>query len=305
MPAERIGFIGCGHMGGAMAARLLGKGHALVVCDPDAAALAPLLAGGAERAPTPRAVADQASIVFACLPSPEASLAVALGEEGVALGADVRVYVEASTIGQPTVSAIARGLEGTGIELADMPVSGGPAWAAEGNLTTILAASPAARARLDPVLPDLARRVLVVGDAPGLAQVAKLVNNLISFAGMLAACEAIVLGVKAGLDADLLLEVVNAGTGRNSATADKFPRAVLTRRFDYGGPLAIGTKDIDLYRELGRSLGMPTFVGDHVSTLWNYGVARGAPDQDYSELVRHFEAWAGVTVRGKSAPPET
>ncbi|MBI0537250.1 NAD(P)-dependent oxidoreductase [Roseomonas sp. KE2513] len=302
MPAERIGFVGCGHMGGAMCARLLDTGYSLAVYDPDPAAVAPLVARGAEAVPSPRAVADQAAIVFACLPSREASLAVALGEDGVARGGAVQVYVEASTIGQPTITAIVRGLDGTGIELADMPVSGGPAWAAEGNLTTILAASAAAQARLAPVLADLARRVLVVGDAPGLAQVAKLVNNLISFAGMLAACEAIVLGVKAGLDADTLVDVVNAGTGRNSATADKFPRAVLPRSFDYGGPLAIGTKDIDLYRELGRSLGMPTFVGDHVSTLWNYGVSQGAPDQDYSELVRHFEAWAGVQVKGRAAP---
>lgn len=298
---DPIGFIGCGHMGGAMALRLIDKGHRLVVCDPDPAMLRPLLDHGAEAAPTPRAVADQAAVVFACLPSREASRDVALGAQGVVHGAALRIHVEASTIGQPTIAAIEEGLLARGVALLDMPVSGGPKWAAEGQLTTMLAGAPEARATLDPILADLAKRVLVVGDRPGLAQVAKLVNNMISFAGMIAACEGMVLGVKAGLDAQTLLDVVNASTGRNSATADKFPRAILPRSFDYGGPLSIGVKDIDLYLELGRAAGMPTFVGAHVSTLWSYAVQQGPPGQDYSELVRHFEAWAGVEVTGRPA----
>jgi 3-hydroxyisobutyrate dehydrogenase-like beta-hydroxyacid dehydrogenase len=294
-----IGFVGCGHMGGAMARRLLGKGHELVVCDPDAAVLRPLLDLGAQAEATPRAVADRAGIVFACLPSQAASREVALGAAGVVHGSAVRIHVETSTIGQPTIAAIEEGLRGRGIALLDMPVSGGPAWAAEGRLTTMLAGSPEALATLEPVLADLAGRVLVVGDAPGLAQVAKLVNNMISFAGMIAACEGMVLGVKAGMDATTLLEVVNAGSGRNTATTDKFPRAILPRSFDYGGPLSLGVKDIDLYLELGRAAGMPTFVGSHVAALWNYAVLQGPAGQDYSELVRHFEAWAGVEVKGR------
>ena len=295
--SAKIGFIGCGHMGGAMALRLIDKGHSLVVMDRNADVLEPLAARGAEVVSTARAVADVAEVAFACLPSREASLAVAFGADGVAGGKAVKIYIESSTLGQPTIDLISNNLAQAGIAVADMPVSGGPKWAAEGQLTAILAAAPAVREALDPILTDLAKKVFVVGDKPGLAQVAKLVNNAISIAGMIVASEAIVMGVKGGVDAAILLDVINASTGRNSATVDKFPRAVLTRTFDYGGPLSIGTKDLDLYLELGKSLNMPTLVGSHIASIWQYAVTRGDPDQDYSEIARHFERLAGVEVK--------
>ena len=281
-----------------MAARLLSQGRHLIVADRDPVTLRPFLDLGAEAVASPRDMADRAEVIFACLPSREASRMVALGEDGIVHGKAVRVYVEASTVGQATIAAIEEGFSSKGISLLDMPVSGGPPWAREGRLTAILAGPPEAREIVSPVLADLAQKVVVVGDRPGLAQVAKLVNNMISFAGMVAACEAIVLGVRAGLDARTLLDVVNAGSGRNSATSDKFPRAILPRTFDYGGPLSLGVKDIELYRDIGRSVGMPTTLGDMVGTLWRAAVESGRPGQDYSEIVRHFERMAGVEVKG-------
>lgn len=295
----KIGFIGCGHMGGAMAARLIEKGYELVVLDRNAEMLEPLVARGAAVAPSPRDVADRAELVFACLPSHEASLAVATGVDSVAGGKAMKIYVEASTLGPATIEQIAQHLAASGVAVADMPVSGGPKWAAEGRLTAILAAEPDVRKVLEPVLADLARQVFVVGDKPGLAQVAKLVNNAISIAGMVVASEAIVMGVKSGVDADVLLDVINASTGRNSATADKFPRAVLTRSFDYGGPLAIGIKDLEQYLQLGQDLNTPTEVGALISRLWQAAVTEGGPNQDYSEMVRYFERRAGVEVKGR------
>ncbi|HWK97027.1 MAG TPA: NAD(P)-dependent oxidoreductase [Pseudolabrys sp.] len=296
----KIGFIGCGHMGGAMAKRLIDNGYELVVLDRNPAVLKPLAEQGAIIAATPREVGDRAELVFACLPSREASVAVATGEDGIVAGKAVKIYVESSTLGQPTVDTIAARLASAGIAMADMPVSGGPKWAAEGRLTAILAAGPDVRAKLDPVLADLAKQVFVVGDKPGLAQVAKLVNNAISIAGMVVASEAIVMGVKGGVDADVLLDVINASTGRNSATVDKFPRAVLTRTFDYGGPLSIGTKDLELYLELGEALHYPTKVGARIAEIWEDAVKEGGAEQDYSEMARYFEKKAGVEVKGKS-----
>ncbi len=294
-----LGFIGCGHMGGAMALRLSEAGYPLVVCDPDATRLEALTAKGAIAVATPREVADRAEIVFACLPSQKSSCEVAFGADGVAHGKAVRIYIESSTIGQRTINAIADTLAAANIAVLDMPVSGGPSWAREGKLTTILSGPKVARDAVAPILSQLAGRTIVVGDKPGLAQVAKIVNNALSLTAMMITSEAMVTGVKAGVDADALIEVINAGTGRNSATVDKFPKAVLPRTFAYGGPVDMGIKDMQLYCDLGRASDASTPIGQRVAELWQIITDDIGASSDLTEMVRHFEKIAGVEVRGR------
>lgn len=294
-----LGFIGCGHMGGAMALRLAEAGYPLVACDPDTTRLLPLTARGATVAATPREVADRAEIVFACLPSQTISREAACGDNGVVHGKAIRIYVESSTIGQPTIAAIADRLAAANIAVLDMPVSGGPSWAREGKLTAILSGPRDARDKVAPVLAHLAGRTIVVGDRPGLAQVAKIVNNALSLTAMMITSEAMVAGVKAGIDADALIEVINAGTGRNSATVDKFPKAVLPRTFAYGGPVSMGVKDMQLYCDLGRSSQATTPIGERVAELWRVITDDIGPNCDLTEMVRHFEKIAGIEVRGR------
>ena len=140
-----------------------------------------------------------------------------------------------STIGTAAIKEIAAELAKKNIVTLDSPVSGGPRGARAGTLATMVAGEHAAFERVKPMLEALARNVFYVGDKPGLAQITKLANNMISAAGMLAAFEASAMAVKAGVDARTLIDTVNASTGRNSATMDKFPASVLTRSFDYGG----------------------------------------------------------------------
>ncbi len=299
----KLGFIGCGHMGGAMALRLAQSGYPLVVCDPDAATLAPLIAQGAIAVATPREVADQAEIVFACLPSQKISREVAFGADGVAYGKAIRIYIESSTIGQHTILAIADKLAAANIAVLDMPVSGGPSWAREGKLTAILSGPADARDTVAPILSRLAGRTIVVGDTPGLAQVAKIVNNALSLTAMMITSEAMVAGVKAGVDADALIDVINSGTGRNTATVDKFPKAVLPRTFAYGGPVSMGIKDMELYCDLGRASDASTPIGRRVAELWQVITDDIGASSDLTEMVRHFEKIAGVEVRGRSKDP--
>lgn len=295
---ETIGFIGTGHMGGAMAMRLLEAGHPMVVLDTSPAAVAPLVARGARAASSPREVADAAPVVFACLPSPEVSLAVVDGPDGVARGSALEVYVESSTIGEGTAQALDARLSAAGIGFVDAPVSGGPRGAREGTLSVIAAGAPALLDRLSPVFGRLARQTFRVGARPGQAQVCKLVNNAISIAAMAITCEAVVLGVKAGCDARVMIDAINASTGRTSASVDKFPKAILPRSFDYGGPLSIGSKDLELYLDMAQRHGVTVDVARAVAALWSEVVAANGPDRDYSTMIQPIERRAGVIVGG-------
>lgn len=290
-----IGFVGVGHMGGAMAERLLASGVPLVVHDRDAAATTRLADRGATVAASSVEVAARCDIVFTCLPTVAACVAVA-----TALGGSrVVTHVECSTIGRAGLAAVEAAHPQ--VETVDAPISGGPKGAAAGTLTAIVSGTPAAIERVRPWLDRLAARIFVMGDRPGAAQVAKIVNNALSISAMAVSCEAIVLGVKAGLDATNLVEMINVSTGRNSATLDKFPKAILPRTFDYGGPLGIGVKDLTLYLDEAATEGLPAWTIANIAQLWRFAVDRLGPDGDLSTLVHLFEDWAGVTV-GREEP---
>ena len=298
------GFVGLGHMGGAMARRLLAAGHSLVVHDLDARAVDRMTALGARAAGSPRAVADQADVVFLCLPSVEAAREVAVGTDGLARGSALRVVVETSTVGPASVRELAAAMARWNVEVVDAPVSGGPRGAEAGTLSLMHAGSPDAVARVLPLLDAIAGRRFDVGAEPGLAQVCKLVNNAISAAGMVAACEATVLGVKAGLDAGTLLAAINAGSGRNAATLDKFPKAILNGRFDYGGPMGLMLKDLGLFNEQAEALGVHNVMAPATLQAWQEAVRRSGGDADYSMVIRHMEIDAGVEVRARPAPKD-
>lgn len=299
----RLAFIGCGAMGAPIAERLIDAGHALHIHDPNPAAIAPLVARGAIAEPSPRAAAERSDIAFACLPSPEVSRKVALGDGGIIGCKRLTAYVEMSTIGSKAVRAVAQGLAATGITVLDSPVSGGPRGARAGTLSTMVAGARATFETVKPLLDTVARNVFYIGEEPGLGQLTKLANNMISAAGMAAAFEASAMAVKAGVDARTLIETVNASTGRNSATMDKFPAAVLTRSFDYGGKLSTMYKDVLLCLEEARDLNVPMWVGSNVVQLWFHAMTQGRGNDDYTSLIKMIEDWAGVVVGGNDSGP--
>jgi 3-hydroxyisobutyrate dehydrogenase-like beta-hydroxyacid dehydrogenase len=300
---ESIAFIGCGAMGAPIAERLIDAGYSLRLFDPRAEAMAPLVARGGIATNSPCEAATGAAVAFACLPSPDISRAVAFGAEGVSGVASLRTYVEMSTIGSAAIREIAAALAQKSIVTLDSPVSGGPRGARAGTLSTMVAGEHAAFERVRPMFDALARNVFYVGDTPGMGQVVKLANNMISAAGMLAAFEASAMAVKAGVDARTLIETVNASTGRNSATMDKFPASVLTRSFDYGGKVSTMYKDVSLCLEEAKQLHVPMWLGANVVEMWHMGMAEGRGDDDFTSLIRMIEKWAGVVVGGNESGP--
>ena len=286
--SEVLGFVGTGKMGSPMAHRLLDAGCSLVVYDIREEAMAPLIARGAIKANSSRAVADSADIVFFSLPEPQDVHGEAIGENGVIAGERAKILVDLSTTGRPTTLLVAEALAQKRIAMVDAPVSGGIAGASKGTLAVMASGDPAALARVSPLL-GIFGRLFVIGERPGMAQVMKLANNLLSATSLAIASEAVVMGAKAGLDPRLMIEVINAGTGRNSATETKFPQSILTRRFAYGFATGLMHKDVRLCLEEARSLDTPMVVGEAVRALWQSAERALGAESDYTEIFRYLE----------------
>jgi 3-hydroxyisobutyrate dehydrogenase-like beta-hydroxyacid dehydrogenase len=136
------------------------------------------------------------------------------------------------------------------------------------------------------------------GEKPGLAQTAKLANNLLAATAMVATSEAMAMGVKAGLDARVLIDIINASSGRNSASQDKFPRAILPRTFDFGFATGLSYKDVRLCVEEAESMGVPMVVGGAVREMLAVTRARFGAASDFTCIAKVLEEWAGVEIKG-------
>ena len=293
---KHIGFVGVGQMGGPMAGRLLDAGYALTVFDAREAAMAPLLARGARKAESPAAVASTVETVLVSLPTPAIVKDVVLGAKGLAEGTTVRTVVDLSTTGARVELEIAEGLAAKGIATVDSPVSGGVAGATKGTLAVMVACAPEMLEALRPAL-EVFGKVFYLGAKPGMGQTMKLANNLLSATALAITSEAMVMGVKAGLDPRIMLDVINAGTGRNSASQDKFPRAIVPRKFDFGFTNALMYKDVRLCLEEAEAMNVPMWVATAVRQSWFLACSEVGANEDFTTIVKYIEKWAGVEVK--------
>ena len=142
---------------------------------------------------------------------------------------------------------------------------------------------------------EVGGNIFHVGEAPGQAQAVKLLNNFLSATAMAATSEAVLFGQKYGVDISTILDCVNVSSGRNTASADKFPNRVVTGTYDAGFATALMTKDVALYLEQVRVAGTPDEIGSVVSGRWN-AVLEDMPESDFTEIYRHI---AGETQTGE------
>ncbi|MFV8047932.1 NAD(P)-dependent oxidoreductase [Mycobacterium sp. 48b] len=296
-----IGFIGLGHMGFPMVTRLLEAGNDVAVFDTQPESIRQAVALGARACTSPRQVADHAETVLASLPSLQASCDVATGTDGVMHGSRVRRFIDLSTIGAQMAQQVSAVLANHNIAMLDCPVSGGISGAQKGTLA-IMAAGP--RSEFDTVAMILQTlgRPIFVGLQPGAGQTMKLVNNLMAAATLAATAEVMVMGVKAGLDPNVMIEVLNAGSGATHASRDKFPKAVLPRTFDFGFATGLMVKDVRLYLAEAAALGAPAELADVVARQWENTLDQEGAASDFTAIVKPIEAAAGVIVDGRGQP---
>ena len=293
MSDRTVGFVGLGAMGAHMVARLVDAGHDLAVYDTRAEAMAPHVARGARACASAGAVADAADTVLVSLPTPDIVRAVA-GE--LAQGDAIEAFIDLSTTGPEVAAEVAATLSAAGVACLDAPVSGGVAGAQAGTLTIMAAGDEALFDSLRPLLEALGRNVVLVGAEPGQGQLAKVLNNLLSASAIAITGEALARGGPGGLSARTLLDVFNSSSGRNTASADKFPRHVLPRTFGAGFRLELMHKDVQLCLEEARRREVPMALGATVGELWSRAAASAAAGADCTEIVLMLEQDAGVVV---------
>jgi 3-hydroxyisobutyrate dehydrogenase-like beta-hydroxyacid dehydrogenase len=284
-------------MGFPMARRLIEAGHQLVAYDTRRDVLDKMVALGAQPASSPKDIADRVETVMASLPSLQASLEVATGKGGVIEGQRIKRFVDLSTVGSHMAVKIHDLLAAKNIVQLDSPVSGGVGGAEKGTLAVMVSGPRADFETVKPAL-GIIGKTFFISEKPGSAQTMKLTNNLLSATAMVATCEAVTIGVKSGLDPHVMIDVINAGSGMNTASRDKFPRAILPRSFDFGFATGLMVKDVRLALEEAKSLGMSLEVAEAVGRLWETVLREMGPDSDFTSAIKPIEKAAGVVVGG-------
>jgi 3-hydroxyisobutyrate dehydrogenase-like beta-hydroxyacid dehydrogenase len=299
MAAAAVGFVGVGRMGGPMTKRLLEVGHEVAVYDVSTEATAAVHKLGATVLDSSAAVADATDVVFLSLPNPDIVHGVVAGSRGLAEGKRAKRVVDFSTIGPRMANKVAEVLNPKGVVYVDAPVSGGLKGAREGTLAVMVSCPKGVYAELEELLKTFGKPYHL-GEGVGQAQVMKLANNLLAAAAIVLTSEAMVMGVKAGLDPKVMLDVINSSTGRNSASQDKFPRSILPGTFDFGFATGLSYKDVRLCIDEAESMGVPMVAGAVVRQMLAVTQAMYGADSDFTSICRVVEGWAGVEVRSRA-----
>ena len=296
---DTVGFIGLGAMGDPMALNLVKRGFSLVVHDVDAAKAERWRARGAVVAASAADVAARADRTVCMVETTAQAEAVIAGEQGIVHTARAGHIVACmSTIDPLVARRLAERLAQDGVAMVDAPVSGGTERAASGELSIIVGGAAETVAACQDIFRAMGAKVFHVGGlGQGLAM--KLVNNMLIQVNTVAVAEALVLGVKAGLDPQTIYDVVRTSTGTSVAFETRVPR-MLRRDFAPGGTVDISFKDQELETAFAKQLGVPVLLANVTQQVYQMARAAGFNKEDGAAVVKVYERLAGVTVGGGS-----
>ena len=292
-----VGYLGLGNMGHPMAMRIADAGYNLLVFDIDNEALIDFRERQIPVAESVRDLGDKADIIICSLPSNEIIREAVIGSEGLVTGGKVKTYINACTTGSNFAAEISEELTKKGIATLEAPISGGPPGARDGTLSIMASGPSKVYEEVKPILESYGKKLVFCGEKPGLAQVLKLANNILFATSIFATTEAIAMGVKAGLDPSLMLDAIQAGTGRNATVDLVMPNSVLNRAFDFGATIEILMKDVNLALEEGEKQGVPQPVSQQVRLMMLLAIHQGWEQRDLSELVRLVENWSDIEIK--------
>ncbi|MFG1466489.1 NAD(P)-dependent oxidoreductase [Xanthobacter sp. DSM 24535] len=295
VPPAAIALIGLGQMGLPMARRVLAAGFEVRGADPvEASRLTLTDAGGSAFAKAAEAVSG-ASAVITMLPNSKIVREVLLGAEGIArlLPAGTLVIDMSSSVPTDTASLTAE-LAGLDLALIDAPVSGGVKRAIDGSLAIMAGGRTVDIERARPILAAMGKSIFATGPI-GSGHAMKALNNYVSAAGLVAACEALLVARNFGLAPETVVDVLNASTGRNNSTEVKMKPFVISEAFNSGFSLALMAKDLRIAADLARHLDLPLPQIQSVAALWEQARTALRSDADHTEIYRHLKAMVEAT----------
>jgi len=293
MSGDRIGFLGLGTMGAAMAANLARAGFALVAWNRTPGRAPELDDLGVTRAATPADVARDTNAVVVCVSDTPDVEAVLFGEDGVASGArNELLVVDCSTISPSATRDFAARLAASGVALVDAPVSGGSEGAQKATLTIFCGGEPEAFERAKPILAAMGKTITHVGPS-GAGQAVKAVNQVILAGTYLGVAEGIVLAIKSGLDVDQVVEALGGGAAQSWVLANRSGR-MIANDYPLGFKVALHRKDLGIALELAREMGADLPVSELAADLETELIAAGHADEDMSALARVIRQRSGL-----------
>lgn len=287
---SRLGLIGIGNMGYYFAESLLNNDYDLIIYDKDENRTKLFKDNmRVTIANSSREVADKAEIVLVSLPKSEVIEDVVVGNNGLITGKKIRAYIDLSTTGKKESEKIAEMFYEKNVKVLDAPVSGGTDGAKDGSLTVMVSGNKETYQQMQKILNCLGKKIFYIGDKVGQGQVVKVLNNLLSAAALAITSEAVLVGERADIKKNLLIEIFNSSSGRNSATLDKFPKSILNESYDYGFKTGLMYKDVKLCIELAEELKIPMRLGTSVMQIWKDMIANGEEHNDITTIYKHLK----------------
>ena len=290
-----VGFVGIGKMGLPMAARIAAQGYPLHAYDASAAALKAIGAvNGVKLAASLADIARACAVVILMLPDSKVVQKVLYGA-GDALAAQLKsgaIVIDMSSSNPSVTRELGQRLKAAGVDLIDAPVSGGVKRAVDGSLAIMAGGDAAVIAKVKPLLLAMGKAIIETGML-GSGHAMKALNNYVSAAGLLAACEALKVGADFGIAPDKIVAVLNASTGKNNSTENKLMQFIVSGQFNSGFSLGLMKKDINIATDLAHSLGSETLLGEVLLKSWADAEAKLSGAADHTEIYRMLEHGAG------------
>ena len=300
---KEVGFVGLGTMGKPMALNLQKAGFQVTICaHQNMAPIKELEANGAKVVGTPRDVAAASEVVITCLPDAPQVEEVVMGADGLLAGARPGlIIIDTSTINPQVAQALANQAAARGCTFLDAPMSGGEVGAIAGKLTFMVGGDKAAIEACQDVLNAMGQKTYLAG-APGNGQVVKLCNNLMLGINLVGVCEAFAMGVKAGVDASVLAEIVQASSGGSAVIERYFPKTIAKNQYKPGFRLKLMSKDMNLALAAAKQLGIPSLVGVTAGQVFDMVKNMGRGDEDFAVIATLYQDIGGVVIGTPDEP---